>query len=55
MNNSVLFDPLTLKNGVTLKNRIYKPAMSETMGDKAFRPTQDLVNLYRQWAAGGTG
>ena len=55
MSNQSLFTPLTLANGVTIKNRIVKPAMSEEMGDKLFRPTAKLVNLYRRWAQGGTG
>jgi 2,4-dienoyl-CoA reductase-like NADH-dependent reductase (Old Yellow Enzyme family) len=55
MTNLQLFNPLTLQNGVVIKNRIYKPAMSETMGDKNFAPTKKLVSLYRTWAQGGTG
>lgn len=49
------FTPLTLKNGLTLKNRFMKAATSETLGDKYYRPTNKLINLYRAWAKGGTG
>ncbi|WP_125770522.1 NADH:flavin oxidoreductase/NADH oxidase family protein [Companilactobacillus furfuricola] len=49
------FTPLTLKNGTTLKNRFMKAATSETLGDKYYRPTNTLINLYRNWAKGGTG
>lgn len=49
------FTPLTLKNGMTLKNRFVKAATSETLGDKYYRPTNKLINLYRAWAKGGTG
>lgn len=50
-----LFEPLVLKNGVTIKNRLYKGAMSEGMGDKTHRPTEELVNAYKHWADGGIG
>ncbi|WP_125709916.1 NADH:flavin oxidoreductase/NADH oxidase family protein [Companilactobacillus zhongbaensis] len=49
------FTPLTLKNGTTLKNRFMKAATSETLGDKYYRPTNKLIDLYRAWAKGGTG
>lgn len=55
MTTSTLFSPLTLASGAVIKNRFLKPAMSEVMGDKAHRPTQQLINLYRRWAEGGTG
>ncbi|WP_245772780.1 NADH:flavin oxidoreductase/NADH oxidase family protein [Lacicoccus alkaliphilus] len=50
-----LFEPLTLRNGVTIKNRLYKGAMSEGMADKAHRPTQELINVYKSWEDGGIG
>lgn len=49
------FTPLKLKNGTILKNRFMKAATSETLGDKYYRPTNKLINLYRAWAKGGTG
>jgi 2,4-dienoyl-CoA reductase-like NADH-dependent reductase (Old Yellow Enzyme family) len=50
-----LSDRLILKNGIRIKNRIYKSAMSEQLGDKSHNPTQGLVRLYAIWADGGTG
>jgi len=50
-----LSDPLILKNGVQIKNRIFKSAMSEQLGDNNHNPTQELAMLYKIWANGGTG
>lgn len=50
-----IFTQLQLPNGTTIKNRFMKAATSETMGDKYYRPTQELINLYSAWAKGGTG
>jgi len=50
-----LFEPLMLKNGITIKNRLYKGAMSEGMADQSHRPTEELVNAYQHWADGGIG
>lgn len=52
---TTVFTPLTLPNGLTLKNRFMKAATSETMGDPHYRPTDQLIDLYRTWAKGGTG
>jgi 2,4-dienoyl-CoA reductase-like NADH-dependent reductase (Old Yellow Enzyme family) len=52
---SSLSDSITLKNGTTIKNRIFKSAMSEQLGDKAHNPTHKLPRLYQTWAMGGTG
>lgn len=48
-----LGQPLTLPCGVTLKNRIAKPAMSDSLGDGAGNPTDDQIRLYNRWAKGG--
>ncbi len=45
----------TLANGTTIKNRLFKSAMSEQLGDSAHNPQQGLVTLYRRWAQGGIG
>lgn len=50
-----IFDELQLPNGTIIKNRFLKAATSETMGDANYRPTQELIDLYRAWAIGGTG
>lgn len=56
MNESnALNQPLRLRNGSLLRNRLAKAAMSETLGTYDNRPTQDLVQLYRRWAASGLG
>ncbi len=46
--------PLTLPNGVVIKNRFFKSAMSENLAQHG-HPNQQLVNLYRTWAVGGAG
>ncbi|WP_278313285.1 NADH:flavin oxidoreductase/NADH oxidase family protein [Lolliginicoccus levis] len=48
-----LAQPLTLQNGVVLKNRIVKSAMSECLGDFGLSPTQGHVRLYQRWANSG--
>ncbi|GEO63143.1 NADH:flavin oxidoreductase/NADH oxidase family protein [Companilactobacillus nantensis] len=50
-----ILEELQLPNGTTIKNRFMKAATSETMGDKNYRPTAELINLYKVWADGGTG
>lgn len=52
---SRLKQPLTLRCGATISNRIGKSAMSEGLGTADNRPTDKLVKLYRTWAEGGTG
>lgn len=53
---SPLFEPLTLPNGSTIPNRICKAAMEENLAVQPGQyPGQKLFDLYRQWAAGGTG
>lgn len=55
MNSVVLSTPLTLKNGVVIKNRLFKSAMSEALGTFDNRMTKQLVRLYDEWAKGGCG
>ncbi|MEJ7799621.1 MAG: hypothetical protein WKF60_03825 [Ilumatobacter sp.] len=50
---AVLATPLELPCGVVLKNRLVKAAMSDSLGDGAGRPTDQQIQLYRRWAAGG--
>ncbi len=49
-----LFEPVQLPCGVTLKNRIAKSAMSDSLGDGTGHPTAEQSRLYQRWAAGGT-
>lgn len=48
-----LFQPLTLPCGVSLKNRIIKSAMSDSLGDGTGHPTSEQNSLYARWALGG--
>ncbi|OUS30259.1 NADH oxidase [Gammaproteobacteria bacterium 45_16_T64] len=47
--------PITLNNGVTIKNRFFKSAMSEQQSTKALLPHASLARLYSAWAQGGVG
>ncbi|SHI05324.1 NADH:flavin oxidoreductase/NADH oxidase family protein [Ferrimonas marina] len=47
--------PLSLANGHGIKNRLFKSAMSEQLGDRQHNPTPELARLYRTWAEGGIG
>ncbi|MGX9355481.1 NADH:flavin oxidoreductase/NADH oxidase family protein [Roseobacteraceae bacterium S113] len=51
--HSTLNRPLSLPSGATLKNRIAKSAMSDSLGDGSGNPTRDQVSLYERWAKGG--
>lgn len=52
---TTIFEPLTLKTNTTIKNRFVKAALSETLGNKNYQPTEQLISLYQAWANGGTG
>lgn len=47
--------PLELPNGILLKNRIVKSAMSEALADAWNNPTPGLIGLFERWGAGGAG
>ena len=49
----ILFERLKLPCGVTLKNRIAKSAMSDSLGDGTGHPTNEQIRLYKRWAGGG--
>jgi 2,4-dienoyl-CoA reductase-like NADH-dependent reductase (Old Yellow Enzyme family) len=51
--HGILFEPLKLPCGVTLKNRIAKSAMSDSLGDGTGHPTAEQIRLYQRWAGGG--
>ena len=51
---AALFDRTTI-NGMTLRNRLVRSATWEGMCDTDGRPTQKLINLYRELAQGGIG
>lgn len=49
------FTSLRLPNGSQLPNRLAKAAMEENMADHDHAPSDELIRLYRTWAAGGAG
>ncbi|GDY24285.1 NADH oxidase [Agarivorans sp. Toyoura001] len=55
MNAIKLSEPFSLSNGQVIKNRLFKSAMSEQLGDKQHNPTTGVVTLYQRWAKGGIG
>lgn len=55
MTENLLFTPITLPSGTTIKNRFFKSAMSEGMGTRDFQPKKNIATLYKRWAEGGTG
>jgi 2,4-dienoyl-CoA reductase-like NADH-dependent reductase (Old Yellow Enzyme family) len=50
-----LAQPFTLPCGVVVKNRIFKSAMSEGLGENGGSPKPALSKLYQTWAEGGVG
>ncbi|SFC22685.1 2,4-dienoyl-CoA reductase [Alkalibacterium subtropicum] len=55
MNTFKLLEPLILPNGIEIKNRFLKSAMSETLANRYHQPTEDHMKLYERWAEGGSG
>ncbi|HET6287676.1 MAG TPA: NADH:flavin oxidoreductase/NADH oxidase family protein [Amycolatopsis sp.] len=51
----LLAEPLKLRCGAILPNRLAKAALSEQLGDRRNRPTAELTALYRTWSRGGAG
>ncbi len=51
---ATLFDQTTI-NGMTLQNRMVRSATWEGMCDSDGRPTEKLINCYRELAKGGVG
>ncbi|RLB47791.1 MAG: NADH:flavin oxidoreductase, partial [Deltaproteobacteria bacterium] len=51
----VLSEPLRLRRGGVLPNRIAKAAMSEALGDGECAPTERLFRLYERLGKGGAG
>ncbi|MFB2538552.1 MULTISPECIES: NADH:flavin oxidoreductase/NADH oxidase family protein [unclassified Acinetobacter] len=50
----MLFNTFTFKNGTVAKNRFFKSAMEEQLGQRN-RISGELIKLYDTWAKGGTG
>lgn len=55
MSDPILAEPLTLRNGVVIPNRLLKSAMSEILGTPTHAPSSGLPVLYERWARGGIG
>lgn len=55
MTATSLGEPLRLRSGLVLSNRIAKAAMTENLADADNQPTARLERLYRRWASGGAG
>ncbi|GAA4875346.1 NADH:flavin oxidoreductase/NADH oxidase family protein [Ferrimonas pelagia] len=51
----ILASPLKLNESLAIKNRFFKSAMSEQLGDRHHDPTPQLAQLYRLWSEGGVG
>lgn len=52
---NLLNRPFVLPNGIELRNRLAKAAMSEALGSYDNHVTPKLVELYRRWATSGIG
>ncbi|KUL89957.1 hypothetical protein ZTR_02976 [Talaromyces verruculosus] len=53
--DSTLAQPINLKCGLVLKNRLVKAAMAECMADNGGLPSVKHNNVYREWGNGGWG
>ncbi len=51
----IIAQSFTLPNGIVIKNRLLKSAMSESLGEPDGAPKLDLITLYGTWANGGIG
>lgn len=47
--------PLSILSDISVRNRLFKSAMSEQLADRNNAPTKELIHLYRTWSEGGTG
>ncbi|WP_307816473.1 NADH:flavin oxidoreductase/NADH oxidase family protein [Nocardioides limicola] len=50
-----LHQPLTLREGIVLRNRLAKGALSESLARRDHSPGSRIKNLYRRWADNGLG
>lgn len=54
MSNLEVGQSIILPNKVIIKNRFFKSAMSEALADSDNSPNSLLINLYHEWAEGGS-
>ncbi|MDD9815188.1 MAG: oxidoreductase, partial [Gammaproteobacteria bacterium] len=47
--------PLKLANGIVLRNRIVKSAMSEALADARGDASDGQIKIYARWGQGGAG
>ncbi|RJS46568.1 NADH:flavin oxidoreductase/NADH oxidase family protein [Nocardioides cavernaquae] len=50
-----LSQPFTLRDGIVIKNRLAKGALSESLARRDHTPGTRIKNLYRRWADNGLG
>jgi 2,4-dienoyl-CoA reductase-like NADH-dependent reductase (Old Yellow Enzyme family) len=55
LSTGALSQPLTLRSGITLPNRLAKAATSEHLADRRGAPTNQLITAYRALALSGAG
>lgn len=55
MSSVNITNSVEIKQGFDVKNRLFKSAMSEQLGDKQHNPTTGLMKVYKTWAEGGIG
>jgi 2,4-dienoyl-CoA reductase-like NADH-dependent reductase (Old Yellow Enzyme family) len=55
LRRNALTQPLTLRSGITLPNRVAKAATSEHLADRRGAPTNQLITAYRALALSGAG
>ncbi|MGB8793207.1 MAG: NADH:flavin oxidoreductase/NADH oxidase family protein [Mycobacterium sp.] len=55
LRRNALSEPLTLRSGITLANRLAKAATSEHLADRRGAPTNQLITAYRTLALSGAG
>ena len=55
LKTNLLNQPLTLRNGFVIPNRLAKAATSETLASYSNNPNEKHVRLYQRWAASGIG
>jgi 2,4-dienoyl-CoA reductase-like NADH-dependent reductase (Old Yellow Enzyme family) len=55
LRRNALSEPLTLRSGITLPNRLAKAATSEHLADRRGAPTNQLITAYRTLALSGAG
>ena len=55
LRRNALSEPLSLRSGITLPNRVAKAATSEHLADRRGAPTNQLITAYRTLALSGAG